>query len=90
VLFLGAAILMVVWGQFFLPATVSPWFFLTFYVVCFSFTIGAILMAFSDLRALRKRTRAEKRALMEETMHDIEREVSRAAAKRSRSAQSIG
>ena len=47
----------------------------------FAFTLTAILMAFADLRALRSRTRAEKRMLFEQTMHEIEKEVSHAAAR---------
>lgn len=72
---------MVVWGQFFLPPSVAPGVLIGFWLLCFAFTLTAILMAFADLRALRSRTRAEKRMLFEQTMHEIEKEVSHAAAR---------
>ena len=75
---LGVSILMVVWGQFFLPSTVAPLLLLAFWLMCFLLTVTAIFLAFADLRAVRDRTRAEKRALLEETMHDINKEVSHA------------
>ena len=70
---------MVVWGQFFLPTSANPLLLVTFWTLCFVLTLAAILIAFADLRALRQQTRAENRALFEETMHAIEKEVSRSA-----------
>ena len=78
---LGLAVLMVVWGQFFLPPSVEPLLLIAFWLLCFFLTLTAILLAFADLRALRDRTRAEKRALLEETMQEIEKEVSHAASR---------
>lgn len=78
---LGIAILMVVWGQFFLSPSAAPLLLIVFWLLCFFFTIAAILLAFADLRALRDQTRAEKRALFEETMHEIEKEVTHAASR---------
>jgi hypothetical protein len=72
---------MMVWGQFFLPATISPAVLVVFWTVCFLFTMAAVMVAFSDLHALRHRTREEQRVLMEETMHEIEREVRKATAR---------
>jgi hypothetical protein len=81
VICLGVAILMVVWGQFFLPPTADPILQVLFWSVCFITTVAAIFIAFADLRALRTRTQAEKRALLEETIHAIEKEVSHAASR---------
>jgi hypothetical protein len=74
---LGIAILMVVWGQFFLPRTLAPSLQAAFWLLCFVFTIAAILIALLDLLLLRQRTRAEKRALFAETMEAIEKEATR-------------
>lgn len=71
---LGTAILLVVWGQFFLPVSTTLPLQLVFWGVCFVFTVMAILIALLDLRVLRERTRAEKRALLEQTLQDIEKE----------------
>lgn len=79
---LGIAILMVVWGQLFLPLTAPPLLLIAFWLVCMIFTVVAILMAFADLRALRNRTRAERQALFLETMHEIDKEVDLAAWRR--------
>ena len=72
---------MVVWGQFFLPRSVDPALQLAFWGLCFVFTVAAILIAFVDLAVLRRRTRAETRALFEETMQEIERESARPGAR---------
>jgi TRAP-type C4-dicarboxylate transport system permease small subunit len=72
---LGIAILMVVWGQFFLPRSLAPTLQAAFWLLCFVFTIAAILIALVDLLVLRQRTRAEKRALFAETMDAIEKEA---------------
>ena len=74
VLCLGAAILLVVWGQFFLPRDATPLLQVAFWTLCFLFTVAAILIALQDLRVLRDRTRAEKRALLEQTLREIEKE----------------
>ena len=78
---LGVAVLMVVWGQFFLPPSIEPLLQIGFWFVCLVVTLAAILVALSDLMALRDRTRAEKRALLEQTLHAIEREVSHSASR---------
>jgi TRAP-type C4-dicarboxylate transport system permease small subunit len=80
VICLGVAILMVVWGQFFLPPAWPPVAQLSFWLLCFVLTLAAILIACADLFALRRRTRAERKALIEETLHDIEQEAAHPAA----------
>jgi len=49
-------------------AAVAYWLF------CFVFTALAICAAFLDVRALRRATRDEQRALFEETLQDISKE----------------
>lgn len=81
VICLGVAILMVVWGQFFLPQSWPPLLQMSFWLLCFVFTLAAILVACADLFALRRRTREERQALMEEAMHEIEKEATQSAAR---------
>jgi len=82
VVFLGVAVLMVVWGQFFLPRTIAPELQAVFWLLCFLFTLAAIMIACVDLVVLRQRTRTENRELFEETMHEIEKEARRESARR--------
>jgi hypothetical protein len=82
VICLGVAVLMVVWGQFFLPQSIAPELQLAFWLLCFLLTLSAIVIACMDLLVLRQRTRAEKRELFEETMHEIEQEARRSAMSR--------
>jgi len=79
---LGIAILMVVWGQFFLPISLDPSLHAAFWLLCFMFTIAAIMIALVDLLVLRRRTRAEKRALFEETMEAIKEEAAHSTSHR--------
>jgi len=79
---LGVAILMVVWGHFFLPLSAAPLLQLGFWLLCFVVTLTAIAIAFTDLRVLRQRTRDEKRELFEQTMHEIEKEAGHAICRR--------
>lgn len=79
---LGIAILMVVWGQFFLPRSLHPALQVGFWILCFAFTLSAILVALVDLQVLHQRTRAEKRALLEATMQKIEREIRHTTSRR--------
>lgn len=74
---LGAAILLTVWGHFFLPREASPLWQILFWLFCFSITFVAIVIALVDLVAVRRETRAEKRALLEKTLHDLEADIRR-------------
>lgn len=78
---LGTSILLVVWGQFFLPRSVAPSLQMAFWLLCFVLTLAAILIALSDLLVLRQRTRAQKRALFNETMQEIEKEVGQSTSR---------
>ncbi|MCU0770549.1 MAG: hypothetical protein MUE94_02100 [Verrucomicrobia bacterium] len=78
---LGGAILMVVWGNFFIPQSWPPEGQMVFWLICLGFTLAAILVACTDLVALRRQTRAERRALFEQTLHAIEEETAHAASR---------
>jgi hypothetical protein len=84
-IFLAAALLMLVLGQTVLRNTLSEVGFLIFWFLCFVSTIMAVLVAFWDLYAVRRRTREEQRALLEDTLGEIARreEVRRKDAKQS-------
>ena len=47
--------------------------FLIYWVGCFVFTIAAIIIALLDVRAVRRRTQAERRELLERSFQDIEK-----------------
>src|SRR5262245_45364879 len=75
-IFLGLAVIMLVVGQIFdqtLRARVGQSGFLLFWMVCFLFTFLAIVVAFLDLSAVRRRTQDEQRALLEDTLGEIAR-----------------
>lgn len=77
VLCLGAAILLTVWGHFFLPRDWHPLVQVGFWLACFAITFLAIVIALVDLVAVGRETRAEKRALLEKTLHEVEAEARR-------------
>lgn len=46
--------------------------FLIYWMVCFLFTMAAIVTALLDLRATRKRARQEHEALIQRTLNELE------------------
>jgi membrane protein implicated in regulation of membrane protease activity len=48
--------------------------FIAYWLLCLMFTSLAICAAFLDARALRRQSREEQRALLEDTLREIERE----------------
>jgi uncharacterized membrane protein YbhN (UPF0104 family) len=70
-LFLLAALLMLLAGQWVSVRRIGPLAFLLYWAVCFGFTFLAMATAFFDLRAIRRRRREEERALLEATFKDI-------------------
>jgi len=67
--------LLTVWGHFFLPREWNPLVQVGFWLVCFAATFLAILIALLDLVALGRQTRAERRALLEKTLQDLDAET---------------
>jgi hypothetical protein len=72
--FLAAALLMLVAGQTVLRNSLRDVGFLLYWLVCIVFTFLAMMTAFRDLSAVRRRTREEQRALLEDTLEEIARE----------------
>ena len=82
--FLAVAVLMLIVGQVWdtmLRERLSKPGFLLFWMICFLFTFLAILVAFLDLSVVRRRTHAEQRALLEDTLTEIAREKEAKARK---------
>jgi membrane protein implicated in regulation of membrane protease activity len=69
-----AAIAMLVADEYLLQGRLTGLAFLAYWLVCFIFTLLAICAAFLDVRALRRSTREEQRALFEQTLQNISRE----------------
>lgn len=70
--FLAVAAGMLIWGQTILRPYLKGIGFLLYWLVCFCCTFAAIVCAVLDLRALRRRTKEEHRALLERSFEDLE------------------
>ena len=64
---------MLILGQTALKSSLDGFAFLVYWLVCFVFTFAAIFLALMDMRAVRRQTREEARALLEKTLQDVER-----------------
>jgi hypothetical protein len=71
-LFLAAALGMLVMGLTVLNRSLEGWAFLLYWLGCFAFTLTAMLVAFVDLWAIRQRTRDEQRDLIQHTLEDAD------------------
>ena len=67
-LFLAVAGGMLIWGQTILRPHLEGVGFLIYWFICFLITISAIVVALLDMRAVRRRTREEQRALLEQAL----------------------
>lgn len=74
-----AAIVMLVAGETVLKGRLSALGFVAYWLVCFVATVLAIYAALLDARAVREETRAEQRALFENTVQKIQEEKARKA-----------
>ena len=72
---LMAALAMVLGGETALKERLSAVSFLLYWLICLALTGLAILMAFLDVRALRRRIRQEQHDLLESTLTKIETEA---------------
>jgi len=70
---LAIAFGLLVWGETVLKPILTGFLFLIYWVGCFVFTIAAIVIALLDVRAVRRRTQAERRELLERSFQDIEK-----------------
>jgi len=73
--FLLAALGMLVAGKTLLRERLSAPAFLVFWLICLLCTCLALLVAFLDVAAIRRRTREEQRALLENTLQEIARQT---------------
>jgi len=72
-LFLTLAFGMLIWGQTVLRDRLTGLPFLIYWGACFMFTMAAIVTALLDMRATRKRARAEHEDLIRRTLEEVER-----------------
>lgn len=72
VLFLTTALIMLIAGETLLKSQLKDLSFLVYWLICFGLTGLAILVAFLDASAVRRRTRREARDLLETTLGRIE------------------
>ena len=82
-IYLALALGMLIAGQTVLRNSFGPVGFVIFWLVCLVFTCLAILVAFLDLSAVRRRTREEQRDLIENTLKEIARQKEARAKKAS-------
>ena len=73
-LFLALAFGMLIWGEIVLRDKLHGIAYLIYWAICFVFTLAAIITALLDMRATRKRARAEHNALLEKTLKQLEAE----------------
>ena len=71
VLALLAALVMLVGGQTVLAGRLEGVIFLAYWLVCFGFTLLAIVIALWDARTLRRQSRQDARALLHSTLNEI-------------------
>jgi membrane protein implicated in regulation of membrane protease activity len=73
--FLALAFGLLVWGQTVLRDKLKGMPFLLYWMVCFLFTMAAVVTALLDLRATRRRARQEHEELIQRTLNEIESET---------------
>jgi uncharacterized membrane protein YcjF (UPF0283 family) len=73
VLFLLAALAMLVAGETLLKDRFSKAGFLVYWLACLGFTLMAMVVAWLDALAIRQRSRIEQREFLEETLREIAR-----------------
>jgi len=72
-MFLALAFGMLIWGRTVLDDKLRGLSFLIYWCICFLFTFAAIFTALLDMRATRKRARAEQQNLLQRTLEEIDR-----------------
>ncbi len=70
-LYLVLAAGMLIWGQTVLRSSLHGLGFVFYWMGCFGLTGLAIVTALQDLRATRRRSRTERRELLERTWEDL-------------------
>jgi hypothetical protein len=75
--FLAMAFGLLVWGQTVLRPHLDGFGFLLYWLACFLFTAASIVTAILDVRATRRRTRAEHRELIAKTLEEVDEDAQR-------------
>lgn len=87
-IFLVVALGMLVVGETVLQHRLSAKAFLVYWMVCFVFTGGAMLVAFRDVMMQQRRARELQRELLEDTLREIvEKQKNKARQNSSRQSQ---
>ncbi len=68
---------MLIWGQTILAPHLKGWGFLIYWLICFFFTMAAIVIALLDVRAVRKKIRRQQQDLIEQTLDELDEETSK-------------
>jgi hypothetical protein len=82
---LAVAAGMLIWGHTILLPYLEGTGFLTYWLVCFAFAIGSIIIALLDVHAILRNIRQERATLLRQAMQDIDQD---AGAKNGQSRQS--
>jgi hypothetical protein len=75
---------LLIWGQTIFAPYLKGVAFMLYWAICLLFTLGAIVIALIDIRALRRRTSDERRELLERTLNEIEGESRQSTPSESR------
>jgi len=62
---------LLIWGQTVLQPYLQGGWFVLYWFFCFAFTLGAIVIALMDVRAVRRRVKAEHRELLQRAIDDL-------------------
>ncbi len=62
---------MLIWGQTVLKPVLAGGWFLCYWIFCLGFTLGAIVIALVDVRAVRRRVKAEHRELLQRAIDEL-------------------
>lgn len=74
---------LLVWGQTVLEPVLQGVGYLLYWLVCFGFTLAAILIALLDIRAMRRRVRQQHQHLLQRVLDDLEKQQRRGSDGRS-------
>ena len=74
IVFLGAALLMLILGFTVLDKHLKGFSFVLYWLSCFAFTLSAATVALLDIAIVKARSREEQRQLLEDTLSQVERD----------------
>ncbi|MDB6029145.1 MAG: hypothetical protein JWM68_5368 [Verrucomicrobiales bacterium] len=70
--FLAVSLLMLILGQTVLDSRLDGTLFIRYWLICFSLTGAAALVALMDILMIKRETKAEQEDLLNQTLHEIE------------------